>query len=382
MVDLLNLISLIGAVQGIFFGLVLLRLHQGNRIANRWLAVFLLVFSITMIGVVAYTSRWILKAPHLALLHTPFAAINASPFFLYILAMTQKDFKMKAWHALLFVPFLIVVFWQIPFYRLSAAEKYAVLVASYSGFPDSWKYSFIFSTATTLVLLIATYVAVLRHERVVREVYSNLTGKSMAWTRNFLFAGTATFVLCVLVSFVDVSLADPVSNLLFSITIYVFGYRALRQPEIFSDVDTGTLPGQEQLALIHRSGKYEKSGLGEEKAKQLLARLERLMLEEKIYLDPMLNLQQLAERLALPAHQVSQLLNQFCGESFSDYVNRFRVDAVKQAIADPALAHLSLLAIAFECGFNSKAAFNAVFKKMTGMTPSGYKDNLAVAPRI
>lgn len=377
MLDFLNIVALIGAVQGIFFSLLLLNLQRGNQMANRMLALFLLVFSLSMIGAVVYVSRWVLKFPQLGLVHAPFSAVISAPFLLYLLAVTQKSFRLKAWHLALFLPFVVLILWEIPFYRLSTTEKYDYLLASYSGFPTSWKIGFTVSAIFNFLGLAASYLVILRHERVIREVYSNTENKTLLWTRNFLFAGIATFLLCILVSFFDVSLADPVSNLLFSVVIYVFGYRAMRQPEIFGDISAEAMPEPETLPLIHRPVKYEKSGLSAPKAQEWLDQLDRLMIEKKPYLDPMLTLPQLATLLELTPHRLSQLLNQFRGESFSDFVNRFRVEHFKRAVNDPANAHLSLLAIAFDSGFNSKAAFNAIFKKTTGLTPSEFKDGIA-----
>ena len=123
--------------------------------------------------------------------------------------------------------------------------------------------------------------------------------------------------------------------------------------------------------------KYQKSGLSEEKAQPMLARLDQLMSAEKLYLDPELTLQTLADRLETNPHTVSQLLNQHKRASFFDFVNGLRVAHFKLAVNDPANAHLSMLGVAFDCGFNSKAAFNAVFKRMTGQTPSDFRRSLA-----
>jgi AraC-like DNA-binding protein len=372
MQDILHFFTLVGAVQGIFFSLVLVRLQGGNRAANRFLALFLAVFSLSMIGIVAYASRWALQVPHIALLHTPLGAILGLPFLLYIAALSQKKFQMRGWHWLLFLPFAVILLWLLPFYALSMEEKRSMLEASYTAQPEVWRQIFAFSNLCNFGYLVASYVLILRHERVIREVYSSPLNKTLLWTRYFLYGATAIFVVCVLMSFRDITWADSLSNFNFSLLIYVFGYRAMRQPDIFGDVKEESLPNMEALPLIRPSGKYEKSGLSEAKAGTLLERLEHLMAAQKIFLDPALNLQQLASQLEASPHQVSQLLNQFRGESFSDFVNRYRVEHFKMAAANPANAHLTLLALAFECGFNSKAAFNVVFKKMTGQTPSDF----------
>jgi len=58
---------------------------------------------------------------------------------------------------------------------------------------------------------------------------------------------------------------------------------------------------------------------------------------------------------------------------FFEFINQYRVNEVKAKITDPAYENLSLLGIAFESGFNTKSAFNRVFKKITGFTPGEYK---------
>ena len=373
-IDIVNFITLMGAVQGIFFALILFRMQGGYRVANRMLALFLLTFSVSMMGIVAYGSHWILRAPRLALVHTPFGAMLGVPFLFYMLALTRKQFRMEWWHWLLLAgPFVVVVLVLLPFYQLGLAEKTAILEASYVKLPDTWRYIFIFSNLVSFACILISYVLTLRHERVIRELYSSPLHKTLAWARQFLHAGALVFIACVIASFFDIVWADNISNLLMSGIIYVFGYRAIQQPEIFRELSADAIPDASGLSLVHTGGsKYEKSGLTEARAQSLLTELDRRMDLEKMYLDPTLNLQQLASALGIKPHQTSQLLNQYKKAGFSDFINAYRVEHFKSAIFDPANAHLSILAVAFESGFNSKAAFNAVFKKMTGLTPSGF----------
>lgn len=97
------------------------------------------------------------------------------------------------------------------------------------------------------------------------------------------------------------------------------------------------------------------------------------MEDEKMYRNEGLTLQALAERLSLSTHHLSQLLNQHQQENFYDFINRYRVAEVKQELLNPKKKHLTILALALEAGFRSKAAFNTAFKKHTGSTPTQYK---------
>lgn len=372
-----SILQLIGAAQGVFFSLVLLNLPRGNRRANPWLAVFIICFSLNMVGSVLYDERLVLTYPHLGLLTQPLGTVLGISLFLYVKALTEKEYQFRSWQWLHLLPILLHVLWLMPFYFLPAEEKRVLLESSYTAFPANWKISFYFSNLVNSIYIPLTMVTTLRHERHIRQLYSNIRDKTLDWVRTFMYIGTVIFLTCVVMSLFDIALADTISNLLFALTIYIMGYRAMRQPEIFTDLSAQTVAETDEPALVKIPVKYEKSGLSEEKAQALMVKLDVLFFEEKIYLDPELTLQQLAERLGVKPHQVSQLLNQYKQQSFFDFVNGQRVEHFKATVNDPTNAHLSLLAIAFDSGFNSKATFNAVFKKITGRTPSSFRNEFS-----
>ena len=94
---------------------------------------------------------------------------------------------------------------------------------------------------------------------------------------------------------------------------------------------------------------------------------------EKPWLENDLTLADLASRAGLSPHHLSQVLNDTIGRTFFDFVNGFRVREVQRCLADPAYSGQGVLAIAMAAGFNSKAAFNAAFRRHAGMTPSQYR---------
>ncbi|SFR55175.1 Helix-turn-helix domain-containing protein [Robiginitalea myxolifaciens] len=102
-------------------------------------------------------------------------------------------------------------------------------------------------------------------------------------------------------------------------------------------------------------------------------KLEVLFKENKIYTDSGLNREQVARELGISPGYLSQLVNQVTGSNFSNYLNRYRVEAVKQMLLNSEFQNYSLLAMGLESGFTSKTTFFKVFKKFTGMTPSQYQ---------
>ena len=85
-----------------------------------------------------------------------------------------------------------------------------------------------------------------------------------------------------------------------------------------------------------------------------------------------LTLTELAKALDVHPHYLSQAINTFEGKTFYDYVNTLRVEEFKRLVALPESKKYTLLALALDCGFNSKTSFNRNFKSVTGLAPSEY----------
>jgi AraC-like DNA-binding protein len=94
-----------------------------------------------------------------------------------------------------------------------------------------------------------------------------------------------------------------------------------------------------------------------------------LMQVGKAYEDPELSLTQVAKQLQSNPSHISKMVNKGFGVNFNDFVNQFRIAAVKEMLKNGEHKKQTLLGIAFECGFNSKATFNRAFKKITGKSP-------------
>jgi AraC-like DNA-binding protein len=101
-----------------------------------------------------------------------------------------------------------------------------------------------------------------------------------------------------------------------------------------------------------------------------------LMEVDQIYLNPLLKLDFLADKLSVSEKVISSLLNQHIGKNFNDFVNEYRVQEARKKLAEPSLRRFTIAAIAFDSGFNSLPTFQRCFKQFTGITPSQYLNNL------
>ncbi|MBX9600274.1 MAG: helix-turn-helix domain-containing protein [Bryobacteraceae bacterium] len=121
------------------------------------------------------------------------------------------------------------------------------------------------------------------------------------------------------------------------------------------------------------SPRYQRSTLNDAHAAELLARIEHAMTHDRIFTRPDLTLAQLAAAVESTPHQVSQVLNCLGRASFSDLVNRRRVEDVKARLLHPASARLTIEGIGAAAGFGSRTAMYAAFQRFEGKTPSAFR---------
>jgi len=201
--------------------------------------------------------------------------------------------------------------------------------------------------------------------------FSDTEGKDLYWLRNFIYILIALTVIW------------------FSIISLMFFYQTRIWPFYFMWIAVSLIIIWLAYFVILRRDVFaipvfkEKKPLQNEKAtlsdktEEHYQKLLTLLQQEKLYQDAQLNMDTLAEKTDLSNGYLSKIINQKEGKNFYDFINSYRITEVKNRLSHPDFAHYSILGIALEAGFKSKSTFNAVFKKMTGMTPSVYKKSLS-----
>jgi adenylate cyclase len=153
--------------------------------------------------------------------------------------------------------------------------------------------------------------------------------------------------------------ADPIVNPLKSDARYVEFHNTI-------------FPSSPKLELKNK----KKALLDEDAVLLFKSKLEDQLVEKKSYLDSGLSLRALADQIQIHPNQLSWLLNDSIGKSFNEFINSYRLEEFKQLAKDPKNAHITLLGLAYDCGFNSKTVFNTYFKKETGLTPKQFVNQL------
>lgn len=121
------------------------------------------------------------------------------------------------------------------------------------------------------------------------------------------------------------------------------------------------------------------SGMQPDILQEVLTKLKKSMEVERLFLNPDLNLERLSQSTGIPSKAISAVLNQHLQKSFNEFVNGYRVDELKKRMNENPESNLTILGMALECGFNSKASFQRIFKEMTGVSPGAYQKTTSKA---
>jgi AraC-like DNA-binding protein len=380
-------IIIVGFIQALFFGSLALS-KRNKEFADYCLAAlfYLLCYQLGVNFVMMTDYRF--KFPHLIGTAGPNSLLYGPLLFFFIKNHISGKHIFKAKYVLHFMPFLVDHIYNLfIFYPHTGAEKIAILDRIVAGKPD-FELSFSLLAYSISPLLYSIWsVSVLRtHRRNIHRMYSFTSYQlKLEWlwilTWSMLVVSSISLVLNSVIVFWDI--ADWVQLRLMilgigAVWVFFLGYYSVRKTPFYRSYH---IEGMDTLEVEHvaKGAKYENTKLKEEEVQAISQKLNSHLENQKPYLNKNLTIGELAESVGVPTYQLSQVINGHLGQSFFELVNSFRVMEVKKRFFDPQFSNLTLLGIAMECGFNSKASFNRIFKQMTNQTPTEYIKERKVA---
>ncbi|NKB33289.1 MAG: helix-turn-helix domain-containing protein [Pseudomonadales bacterium] len=367
------------ALQAIFLIFVLLRAPTSNKVPNILLSLLLLCLALILVEHTWVYSGAFHISPRLSGFSMPGLIVLSPLYYFYANAFLQIKLGKKIFIHML--PSLAIILLSIPWVLANSERKVELLELSITtGLPFFSSHATLIATAIAVHMLVyfyATYLLVENYESKVKEGSADVGVLSVHWLTQLSFSFcvfAVLFYLSALGYLVMTSETNVLPNLfVYTIAglIFLLAYLSYRQPDLFALYQPGNLPSVKEL---EEKPKYQNTAL----APELLMHYKQLLLAkmeaEKPYLNGELRLAHLAESLTIPAHQLSQVVNVVFNVSFFDFINQYRVGYAKMLIHKEGTAS-NILDIAFQSGFNSKASFNRVFKRETGLTPSQFLAN-------
>lgn len=261
-----------------------------------------------------------------------------------------------------------------------------------------------------------------KHKEGIGDYYSDLADKTLSWIKRiayiFLFFHSLWIVEDVLGVYNDdiTHYFAVISTVLTLLMIYWVGYNGFSQPEIFhvsASMDDPDIEEEVAAGAVMESDDLEPMGElevtphivpestdaesdvepsevadDEEEAEDkedettkvegaaVFQELSDKVRQNKLFLQKDITIRDLSRQLNVNEKVFSRLIKDHTGKNFYHYINQFRVKEFKRLLSTPKAHQLSLIGLSEEAGFYSKSTFYSVFKKMEGITPKQYYDQI------
>ena len=253
---------------------------------------------------------------------------------------------------------------MLPFYAMDDPLKYNYVstIILNNNFTKEYHYILLIM----IICQIHTWIYILFCRNLIKQietrfkqVSSSVNGPNLLWVK--LFINTIIVVYLCLIGLYIMTLRTgkfqsyDFLGIVIAVALFFLGYYGMIQPE-------------------RSENKPEKQSLADTEIRRCFECLNHLMEEEKVFRNPDLTLPNLAKMLSISRCMLSKIINDYYKMNFYDYINKYPIEEVKKLLLDPERSYITIMAIAAEAGFKSKASFNRAFKKFTLMTPSQYKN--------
>ncbi len=306
--------------------------------------------------------------------------LTFGPFlFLYTKNLLYRRWFFKSRDFLHYTPFIFFTFLYFSFFKgkLSFDNHMFFLKDGYLWVRLMYSIAFMSSVGyyTFLTLKILG-----RHRKQLKDRFSFLSeSNELNWLyvltaifgiTYFLYFSLGSYNVLMKQGFFDIAYTSDVFLTILAFSVSYFG---IKQPYLFKVIPE---ENEEFMALKKKNEskrKYKNSNLTEEQKEEYVTHILTFMDEERPFINPELTVQDLSKQLNISRHHLTELLNNDIGKNFFTFINEYRVEEVKRRLLDARFEHLTIVAIAFESGFNSKSTFNSIFKQNTGNTPSQWK---------
>jgi AraC-like DNA-binding protein len=287
--------------------------------------------------------------------------------YFYFLAQTNADFRLEKRHIYHVMPYVFYVLVSV-----------VLLLTGLT--PNNGLYQTTLGTVWDISVYVLNYGGIFyyfyRSLRIYRNYkfwaenqYSNLYEVELQWLRNFLWFFMIGAVIHLINTVIDLVYDLPFDQdyywQLFTVaTIIYVGFSGLTQEQ------NKNIHFEEENKTSEKDKEEEKPLADEEN--KLKEKLLTFMDSQKPFLNPDLTLRQLAVLMHSNTSVLSGVINQGFGKNFNDFINEYRVQSFQEAVKDEKNKNLTLVAIAYDCGFNSKATFHRAIKKFTGHVPGAF----------
>lgn len=371
MEQLFNILIWAAVFQGVFLGIVFISSNESRSNSNKLLGLFLIALVIEALGsflpyneILGYSVGYYFELPEVKVL-IPLLFTN------YVFVKIGVEEKYKTFLRLNYgFGFMVIGITLVNFILVLITGKGLNSYLSIETMEKLHIVQFTYAVVLTIVGLALATVEVTRYRKMASSNYADMDMLSISWLwRLILLLFIAAFLWSLELVRVYIGLLtgnfsswDFVSATwgVLIIFIYFVSYRAFKKRDLLE----GLTPVKE----------LKKPSEAQDDSDAILAeKLEEAMSSQKMYLDTDLTLYDVAKNVGASTRKVSNFINSTYDQNFSEWVNQYRVEEVKDRFKSTDSENLTIEAIGLESGFKSRSAMYAAFKKFTGASPANFK---------
>lgn len=370
--DFYVLFILLGIAQGLLLAYFFLRQKEE---ANRYFGLALFVLSILIFDVWLGYSNLMFQVLYLVDFSEPGNFIFAPALYLALKAYLNHKAGRSDWlhflPALIYFVYSIVALYSLPIpykYNSNLDAWHPELVSlklDYSGM--DWRFALqkwldeLMLVQGTIYVTLSAWLLQHAFRQGQISIWSSANTR-LSWLRGIVLISFFTLLTLFVIKLAyDDDRGDPIIASFISLAMYLIMGNLLRRTAFFDQ-------------LQPEKARYQRSSLQEQDKNGIAEQIKRIMEEEKPYLQQGFSLQSLAKQLKVQPHHLTQTLNENLGLTFFELAAQHRIAEAQRLLQAPATRDLTIEDIAERVGYLSKSAFNTAFKKQTGMTPSGWRD--------
>ncbi len=371
-IDFFAVFIFLGIVQAVFLLFFFLSKENRKSQVNVFHGLMLISVAACILEIFLMYTGYIIHCLYLVDFSEVFALLIGPFFYLLVISLIRGSVQRKQyWHFVFPAIYLIL---QFPFLLLPENAKYNAWMFSYHpGFPlrefsadYDPKIFFITDHHTEVTVFSLLFYGVLGLIQVVKafrsknEVFWKSTNPVLRTLRFGLLQIISGLVIILMVKlFNKKDLGDHIFAAYISLTIYFTSFSVMRSSGFFKPQS------------LQDPQKYKSSSLTPEQQESTVRKLKEVMGLEKPFLELNFSLPDLAQRLNVSVHTLSQILNEGIGKGFFEFTAEYRIEEAKTLLKEH--PNFKIEEIAERVGYNSKSSFNTAFKKLTGKTPSEYR---------
>lgn len=372
-----DVVLLMTAMQCAFFALLLVLTNAGRSACNYFLAAFLLAHAfIPLHELILWGAVFKLAVrenfPGSFFIGGFAYYLDAVLLYLYIKSLVFRDFTLKKRDFLHLIPLLLfALFMYFSFYAKPLAERILLIVDESFVYGAGYISMDLLCKSLRVFYGVLCFLLILKYKDLLKATHSNIEKVNITWLKLLVIGFLTVTIMELTLSISKLVGVLKTHDLDIFERIGLTGYYSLFflvNMLIFSSMRYFTT-----FEPVHQKDLHKKPANEQLLNPDFAAAIDARMRHEKLYLQPDITLDMLAETLALSSKDLSMIINRHFGNNFYEFINQYRIEEAQRMLLSPEHKSKTITEIYLDAGFNSKSVFNTFFKKLVGQTPSQYR---------